>query len=216
MSPVASPPTPATGRLIRAASSAATTVSRDQQIVEQARREADEILARAHEEAAAIRAAAAAEGHAEGLATAALAAPAPSADPRPAATLESLEAQLAQLRHEWLHRWEGAIIPLAAAIATRIVRRAVAASPEITLDLVREALELAASGGRVRVLLHPDDLRELGAALRQLEPHFGRFVSVEWLAHDALDRGDCQVLTEHGEIDQRFATQLARIVEELT
>jgi len=52
-------------------------------------------------------------------------------------------------KQAWLTHWEASAVHVAAAIAERLIRRELPRQPEITLTLVREALELAAGTGRV-------------------------------------------------------------------
>ena len=47
-------------------------------------------------------------------------------------------------KQAWLCAWEAGAVHLATAIAQRVIRRELERQPEITLTLVREALELAA------------------------------------------------------------------------
>ena len=47
---------------------------------------------------------------------------------------------------------------VASAIAGRVVRQEVARRPQITLALVKEALEMAAGSTDIRLRLHPEDV----------------------------------------------------------
>jgi flagellar assembly protein FliH len=90
------------------------------------------------------------------------------------------------------------------------------AHPEITLTLVREALELAAGSAQVRIHLHPDDRAALGDQVQLLIREMSGLGSAELVADAAVTRGGCRVETRFGVIDQQFEAQLARIEEELT
>ncbi len=67
-------------------------------------------------------------------------------------------------KQAWLKHWEQQAVRTATAIASRVIRREVSKKPEITLALVREALELAAGGSEVQVQLNPTDHAALGPA----------------------------------------------------
>ena len=129
--------------------------------------------------------------------------------------LESAVEQLAQARHEWIKQWEQNAVHLAAAIAERIVRRELSQRPEITLELVREALELAAGCGSVQLRLNPSDRETLGDAAQDLAAKLAKLAPSDIIADPDLSPGGCLVTTEFGEIDQRIESQLARIEEEL-
>ncbi|HEV3339827.1 MAG TPA: FliH/SctL family protein [Pirellulales bacterium] len=130
--------------------------------------------------------------------------------------LRGAVSDIERSKQGWLANWEGHAIHLAAAMARRICRREVARQPEITLDLVREALELAGANSRIRILLHPDDQAALGGQLSAVVDEFARLGPSEIVADPQLDRGGCRVETDYGVIDQQFEAQLARIEEELT
>src|SRR5262249_28734856 len=58
---------------------------------------------------------------------------------------------IADAKSAYLAHWEKAAIHVAVAIAGRIIRRELDRSPEITLTLVKEALELASGSGDLQV-----------------------------------------------------------------
>ncbi len=133
------------------------------QYLDQVRAEAAEILDRARKEAAAIKARAESEGRREGRAAA------------EAAVEQTIEAQFSKqwatllpalrqaireihhAKHAWLTHWEKSAIHVAASIAGRVIRRPLPGMPEVTLNLIREALELAAGSPQLRIHLHPSD-----------------------------------------------------------
>jgi len=173
------------------------------QIVTEAQQQADAIRQQAEEEGrqAAIRAAK--HTAAEQLAPTLLA-------------LRQAAADLQSAKQAWLSHWESSAVHLAAAIAARIVRRELDRRPEITLTLVREALELAAGSPNVRLHLNPQDHKKLGTQVRTLIDAMSGLGEAEVVADATIDRGGCRVETRFGSIDQQIESQLARIEEELT
>src|SRR4029079_15812842 len=107
-------------------------------------------------------------------------------------------------------------VHVACAIAGRITRRDVAQEPEITVQLIREALELAAGSSEIKVRLHPHDFASLGAQVKRLSEQFGKLGTVSVISDPEITLGSCRVDTRFGTIDQQFDAQLARIEEELT
>src|SRR4029079_5108883 len=73
-----------------------------------------------------------------------------------------------RLKEAWLTHWETTGVGLATRIAGRILRRELATSPELPLELVRESLELAVAADGVRLLLNPQDLEPLGRQVQLL------------------------------------------------
>src|SRR5690606_8294057 len=82
--------------------------------------------------------------------------------------VQQMVALLQAERLQWLGKWEQNAVRLAIAIAEKVVRRELAQQPEITLGLVREALELASGSHTITVYLHPEDHAALGKQVASL------------------------------------------------
>jgi flagellar assembly protein FliH len=181
------------------------------------RAQAQQIVAQAAKDAAALRKTAEMEGRRAGeqvieaMVDQKIAKQLETVLPALRAAIEDIERS----KQGWLANWERHAIHLAAAMASRICRRELVRQPEITLALVREALELAGTSNRIRVLLHPDDQAGLGNQLSQVVQEFSRLAKPEIVADAQISRGGCRVETDYGVIDQQFEAQLARIEEEL-
>ena len=130
--------------------------------------------------------------------------------------LQEAVKQIEQSRATCLKHWERQAVHLAAAIAERIIRKELSREPEITLTLVREALELSAGSADIRLYLNPDDHKVLGAQARLLIEELTRMGTVEVINSEVITPGGCRVETKFGAIDQQIETQLAQIEEELT
>jgi flagellar assembly protein FliH len=126
--------------------------------------------------------------------------------------IESIE----KAKTAWLTHWEKNAVHLATKIAARVVRKEVVATPEITLTLLREALELAVGGGQLTVRLNPADHAALGPQVTKLSAEFAKLSSTELVADPQITPGGCRIETQFGTIDQTCEAQLARIEEELT
>ncbi len=123
---------------------------------------------------------------------------------------------MTQIRQKWLAHAEKTNVKVAAAIAARVIRRELTQAPEITLGLVREALEMAAGSSDIQVRLHPDDHRALAGQVRSFAGELARLGTAEVVADPTISRGGCRVDTRFGTIDQQFEAQLSRIEQELT
>jgi flagellar assembly protein FliH len=182
--------------------------------LEKVRAEAVKIVAKAQKDADGLRKRAEQEGR-----QAAMQAVDQMVQKQLATVLPGLRQAVADIQHAkqaWLTHWEASGVHLAAAIAKRIIRNELTRQPEITLSLVREALELAAGSTEVRLHLNPDDHRALGKSVQVLIQEMSGMGSPEVVADPAVTRGGCRVETRFGTIDQQFEAQLARIEEELT
>jgi flagellar biosynthesis/type III secretory pathway protein FliH len=135
-----------------------------------------------------------------------------------APAIEAIRQAVAELHHEkqaWISHWESGAVHLAAAIAARVIRRELRQQPEITLALVREALDLAAGSPNVRLHLHPEDYKSLGVEVRTLIDATAALGDAEVTPDATIGQGGCRVETRFGTIDQQIETQLRRIEEEL-
>ncbi|MEN6452206.1 MAG: FliH/SctL family protein [Thermoguttaceae bacterium] len=132
------------------------------------------------------------------------------------AALQQAAADLQSAKQSWLCHWETAAVRLSAAIAQRIIRRELREQPEITLSLVREALELAAGSPNIQLQLNPEDYDALGDQVQTLMGTMASLGDAQVTPDAAIGRGGCRVQTRFGAIDQQIESQLNRIEEELT
>jgi flagellar assembly protein FliH len=179
----------------------------------QVRAEAAAIVARAHSAAGAVRRQAEVEGREAALRNVEAIVAKQMATVLPA--LRQAIAEIGSARQSWLARWEAGAVRLCAAIAERVIRRELSRHPEITLDLVRESLELAAGSSHIRIHLNPEDHKALGAQVRSLVDEMAALGSAEVTADAQITPGGCRVETRFGSIDQQSESQLKRIEEEL-
>lgn len=185
-----------------------------QKYLEGIRAEAGRIVARAHNEADKIRKQARAEGRRagqeeiEGIVRKQLA--------EQIVTLQQVVRDIQHAKQAWLAHWEKSGVHVAAAIAQRLIRREISQKPEITLTLIREALELAVGNSQLRIHMNPTDHQTLGPKVEILIAELAPLGAVELVADPEVGPGGCRVETRFGVIDQQFEAQLARIEEELT
>jgi flagellar assembly protein FliH len=181
------------------------------------REEAAKIIAQARQEAAALQAQAAEQGKKAAMQAAenALRSRIDQQLQTLAPALQAAVDAVLQARQEWQGHWETQGLQLATAIAERVIRREVSKRPEITLDLIREALELAAGSPRITLRMNPGDHAALGEHVNQLIAQLGRVGDASVVADPTITSGGCRIETQYGSIDQQLETQLARIQEEL-
>ena len=182
--------------------------------LDKVRAEAGQIVAKAQQEADAVRNKAEQEGH-----QAAMQAVEQVVRKQLATALPALKQVIQEIQHAkqaWLTHWEASAVHVTAAIAERLIRRELSRQPEITLALVREALELAAGSSQVRIHLNPDDHQAIGAQVEMLTKELSTLTTAELIADPEITLGGCRVETRFGIIDQQFEAQLKRIEEELT
>jgi flagellar assembly protein FliH len=125
-------------------------------------------------------------------------------------------AELVNTQQAWLRRWEQSAVQLAVKIAERIVHREIARSPQITLDLVRDALEMAMGAPQIKIRLNPADFAAMEGQVKRLAQEISQASQATIVPDEAISRGGCRLETQHGVIDQQIGTQLDRIAAELS
>ena len=124
-------------------------------------------------------------------------------------------AAIAYEKERWLRHWERETVHLATAIAGRVIRRELSQDPTISVELMREALQLAMGAGRLRLRLNPLDYAALGDQAARLAHEFSELAPTDIVADETIRVGGCQVVTEFGVLDQNIDIQLQRIEDEL-
>ncbi len=187
------------------------------QYLEQVRQRALQIITEAQQQAAEIRARSEEEGR-----QAAMKAVEKVLDDKVGKRMETLLPALKKAvediqhsKQSWLAHWESRAVKLAAAIAGRVMRRQLPDLPDVTVQLVREALAMAAGSSEVRVYLHPADYETLKGQVQRIAEEMSRATPAQIIADATITAGGCRVETKHGAIDQQFEAQLARIEQEL-
>jgi flagellar assembly protein FliH len=198
-------------------------------LVALARREADAIMAEAHQAAEQLREsaidAARVTGREEGLRDAAAIIALQSAQiaeeqvtARLATALPALHAAAESLQAErdrWLVRWERTAVRLGVAIAEKLLQRQLATRPEFASAMISDALRLAAGQPQLTVYLHPEDLDAWGDRAPRIIQSLTACADTTLVPDGRSMRGGCRIETRHGEIDARVETMLHRIAEEL-
>ncbi|MBN1944191.1 MAG: hypothetical protein JW797_00890 [Bradymonadales bacterium] len=126
----------------------------------------------------------------------------------------SLLRQAEQQRMEILRQASQEIIPLALAVARKLVSNRLQAEPGLMVDLVEQTIKEAAGARRLCIRVSPEDLRTVAEALTPpslppTEPH------LTVVSDGSLKPGDCLVETEIGCIDARIDAQLELILQSL-
>jgi flagellar assembly protein FliH len=181
--------------------------------LDQVRVEAAKIVAKAQQDAAAVCAQAQADGR-----KAAMAEVDQIIQKQLGAVIPALRQAIRdihQAKQAWLAQWEAAGLHLAGEIAKRLIRGELTRQPQIPLTLIREALQLAAGNGDVRLALNPIDHTALGGQVKLLVDEMAGLGQTQIVADAAISQGGCRVETRFGSVDQTFEAQLARIEEEL-
>lgn len=198
-----------------AAEARARAKDQAQQIIDQATRERDRLLA---DGAAVGRAEGFAEGKREGLEKG-------HAEGRVAA-LKEYQARLDAIAKSWTRAldslqserrqlWSDAhndVVRLAMTIAERVIKRSLDVDPSIAASQAQAALSLLCARASVKLLVSAEDRPLIEQALPSIIAALGSSHEVELVADASVPRGGCILRTPiGGEIDATISTQIDRI-----
>ncbi len=184
-------------------------------IVEAARQEAEGIVAAAREQAAVIEKEAEERGYAAGLARGEEAGRQPYLDK--VAALEKLLAEIARQRAAVHRRCLEDLRHVVLAVLDRVVHHEVSVNPRVITACLRTALDYVAQGARVEVRLHPEDFQRVREAALADEGLLAGKEQVDLVEDPNLAPGDCQLVTDFGDIDAsigEFWQRLRPVVEQ--
>ena len=171
---------------------------------------AQRLLAQAERDAQEIREQARAEGFDQGR-TAGLEAARAAIEASAGALAEAAQGVLA-VRDQTVEAVEHDAVQLGLQIAGKILPAALLAQPEVVAYAVQGALRRVSGQRTLSVLVSPDDLETVRAALgEQQQP--GASDSFELVGDPQVRRGGAIVRTTDGEVDAQVSTQLERAAE---
>lgn len=122
---------------------------------------------------------------------------------------KSLE-ELAGLRRQIVSEGEKDLIRLAIAIAKKLVHREIKIDEQIIVTLVRVALERLIEKSQITVRVHPSDHKVLLEYFSEISQG-GADSTLTLKIDDQLNRGDCLVESDCGNVDARISEQFQTI-----
>ena len=175
--------------------------------------DAAEIIARAHDEAAAVTQAAYDEGLRRGM---------EDGERRfresireSVEVLRSAASRVDESHKEFLDLIEPQLIRLATSIASKIIERESSLSGDLVQRTVRAALAKLVDEEQVVVRVNPKDLETLRKYRTELTQEFDSIARIDVVPDESIDAGGCIALTDSVRIDGRLASQLETILNEL-
>lgn len=129
--------------------------------------------------------------------------------------LQSATTQLLTEREQLLLQWESALVRLSLRLAERIVRRELEINPAAPRALIAEVLQLTAGASSIALRMNPADIAQIEAHPSDWHQLLSSPNAVKVIPDHTITRGGCLVETDAGDIDATIETQLNRIAEEL-
>lgn len=123
--------------------------------------------------------------------------------------------ELSREHDRWLRNWESTAIELSVRIAEKLLRQELTNRPDTAVEMIRAALELATGSSHIELRLNPRDQELLGTHAEDVIKSMAACSATTIIADESISRGGCVVSTQHGVVDAKIETLLARITSEL-
>ncbi len=198
-------------------------------IIARAKQQAEQLLVMAETEAAQLREAARAAGHAEGFSAGQVKgmeegrktghsqalAESKAAMEKLVKSLTGMLGELESQRQQLKDRAAMDVIALAIAIGRKVAKKAGETDATIAPANVNAALSMVVHASDVRVALHPSQRKTLEKELPALRLAWPKLSHIELVDDPTVLPGGCRVSTRGGQIDADLNAQLDRIAAEL-
>ncbi len=129
--------------------------------------------------------------------------------------IQQAAERLSAEQDRWLTQWEAIGVRVSIEIAEKVIKRKLAAEPNIAIDMISEALSLAAGHPHIEMRLNPQDIELLGAQAEDVVGSMTSSTNAEIVSDESIERGGCIIRTQHGRIDAQVHDLLERIADEL-
>ena len=102
------------------------------------------------------------------------------------------------------------LLNLALAVAKQMLRTALKVNEGLVLEVLKEAMNaLPELSGRLRVIVHPDDLEAVSAYLEEEHAHF----SARVMTDSRVERGGFKIESSHCEVDGELPARWQEIID---
>ncbi len=133
-------------------------------------------------------------------------------------TLEMMQQvvqEIQQQRERLLKEPEEWLLHLVFKMAEHIIGPLAEQQKGLIQTTLNKILQEAQVSGRVKLLVHPDDLETLQSIEPELRKNFPDLKEIGFVADEMVTRGGCLVETDMGKLDARIETQMNELVKQL-
>lgn len=131
------------------------------------------------------------------------------------ADLDRLMGNIENIKAELFTQTEGHLVQLAFHMAKRLAAHEISISPDSTLNVIKQAIEVAQSEEQVTVKVAPEQLEFLETLKQEGAKELEHLKKIKLEADKSVTVGGCIVTTNFGEIDSRFEERVGRLWEAL-
>lgn len=129
--------------------------------------------------------------------------------------LDMLMVSVERIKTEMAEYNEAHLVQLAFHIAQRLASHEISVSPEATLQIVRQAVEVAQSEEELTVLVAPDQLQFLEELKTQSGRELEFLKKLRFEPDPSVGQGGCVIRNNYGEIDSRFNERVGKLWDAL-
>lgn len=130
-------------------------------------------------------------------------------------SLANILSEFDQSKQRILWQAEQGTVTLALAIAEKVIKKTVASDRAVVVENTKAVLELISHATNVVVRANPKDLQYLNDMAGEDKGPLARYHSVAVEPDETISPGGCRVHTAQGSIDGTIETQIERIANEL-
>jgi flagellar assembly protein FliH len=123
--------------------------------------------------------------------------------------------QVDQIKQRLLWQAEQDTVALAVCIAEKVIKKASLLHHEIARENLKYALEMIAGNTNIVVRVNPQDEEYLLQIASERDKVLRKYSSIRFEADDTVAPGGCVVQTDSGLVDAQLDTQIGRITNEL-
>lgn len=131
------------------------------------------------------------------------------------ANLDLLMTSVERIKIDMLEFNEAHLVQLAFHIAQRLAGHEISVSPEATLQILRQSVEIAQSEEELTVVVAPEQLEFLEQLKTQSGREFEFMKKLKFEPDPSVGHGGCVIRNNYGEIDSRFAERVDKLWEAL-
>jgi len=128
---------------------------------------------------------------------------------------QSVVEALQQQQETFFQTNEQFVLQVIFKIAERIVGPLAEQQEALIRETLNKILHEAQVSGRIKILVHPEDLNTLQSIEPELRKNFPDLKEIGFVADETITRGGCLVETDLGKLDARIETQVNELVKQL-
>jgi|688.fasta_scaffold00132_39 flagellar assembly protein FliH len=130
-------------------------------------------------------------------------------------SLKNVMKELQQATEQWLGQWRDETLTLALAIAEKIIRRRIESEADIVLGWLTESTTAWSGARRIEIRLSSKQFAELAPRVADLLKPFAGQATCDVIEDSKVEAGGCLVKTDLGVMDWQISAQLGSLEEQL-